>query len=183
MDVASLERWVGAAWLGGAACADHLGRAPVAIGVDTWPELARLADAPVATSLEVWPSSLPRLAVDPTGDGELVLETGRTRVDVIVAWRGARWRAASAVVELTVHGRLWVEADGALVFDPSRVDVVPTFVEAGLLAAPDPSMVQALLAPLVEALVLDRPLARLPAGLAGEGPVSVDGDYLTWSTD
>lgn len=185
LDLAALERLVAAAWLGGAACADHLGPAPLAIDVDTWPELARLApDGAVATSLEVWPASPPRLSIDPEGGAdELVLETGRTRVDVMVEWAGARWRAATAVVELAVHGRLYVEADGALVFDPSRVDAVPTSLSPGLLASPDPSMVPGLVAPLVEALVLDRPVARLPAALTFEGPVAVDGDYLTWSLD
>lgn len=185
LHIASLERLIAASWLAGAACADHLGVIPVASGplVATWPELARLGpDAEV--SLELWPAALPRVTVDAAMVDGLVLDTGRVRAEIMVTYAGARWRAASVVVDLSVAGSLWIGEAGAVTFDPAAVEALPLTVEAGFLGAPEGDVLAALLPPLIEALVLGRPLARLPAALApvGESAVTVSGDFLSWPT-
>lgn len=186
MHMEALERVVGAAWLAGAACADHLGTIPLPADelAAAWPALAPLLpDAQV--SLEVWPAALPRLKADPDFVDGLVLETGRLRADLIVTFGGARWRAASVELDLSLHGTLWVEVGGAVLLDPSHVDVRPIALEPGLLEAPDISAVDQLVPPLVEALLLDRAFAYLPPGAARDtaGPITVDGTFLSWTDD
>ena len=185
LHIGSLERLIAASWLAGAACSDHLGVIPVASAplVATWPALARLgSDAEV--SLELWPAALPRVTADPSMQDGLVLDTGRMRADIMVTYAGARWRAASVVLELSVAGTLWFDEAGAATFDPAAVEARPSVVEAALLTAPEADAIAVLLPPLIEALVLGRPLGRLPQPIAppGEVAVSVSGDYLSWPT-
>jgi len=185
LHIASLERMVAASWLAGAVCGEHLGVIPIASAPlqVTWPALARLGpDAEV--SLELWPAALPRLTADPDMSDGIVLDTGRIRAEIMVTHAGARWRAASVVLDLSVAGTLWVADDGEVTFDPAAVDARPALVEAGLLTAPDANAIAQLLPPLVEALVLGRPLARLPPPLAPleSATVVVSGDYLLWPT-
>lgn len=184
LHIEALERVVGAAWLAGAVCADHLGAVPVSAAdlAPAWPALGPLLPE-AELSLEVWPAALPRLKADPDQVDGLVFETGRLRADLIATFGGVRWRAASVELDLSLHGALWVEADGAVLFDPGQVDVRPISLEPGLLDAPDLSAVEQLVPPLVEALVIDRVFARLPPVLAPAtaGSISVDGVLLTWA--
>ena len=186
LHISALERIVAAQWVAGAACADHVGVAatPVAELETLWPELARMGPDAVV-SLELWPGAVPRLAADPAFEDGLVFDTGRIRADVIVTYAGARWRAASVVLELSVSGSLWVDPAGQVFFDPAAVDAVPTSIDAGLLGTPSPEAIAALLPTLVEALVSERGLAMVPPQLApvAEGArVEVSGDYLSWPT-
>ncbi len=185
LHVSALERIVGAQWVAGAVCADHVGVVPTRVAEleAAWPELARMGPDAVV-SLELWPGAVPRLAADPAFEDGLVLDTGRIRADLIVTYAGARWRAASVVLELSVSGSTWIDEAGAVYFDPAAVEAVPTTIEPGLLGAPSPEAVAALLPTLVEVLVSERPLAMVPPQLApGEGArVGVGGDYLSWPT-
>lgn len=185
LHIESLERMVAASWLAGATCAEHLGVIPIASAplAAAWPALERLGpDAEV--SLELWPASLPRVTADPDMVDGVVLETGRLRAEIMVSYAGARWRAATVVVDLSIAGGLWVDDAGAVSFDPAAIEATPLLLEAGLLSAPEEGAIAALLPPLVEALVLGRPLARVPTPLAPleEGAVTVSGDYLSWPT-
>jgi len=183
LHIASLERLIAASWLAGSACANHLGVIPVPAEplVAVWPALARLGPGAVV-SIELWPSALPRLIPDPRMLDGLVLESGRMRADLIVSFAGARWRAASVVLDLSIAGALWVDEGGLAFFDPAAVEAVPSLIEAVLLSAPEAEAIAVLLPPLVEALVLERPLARLPPSLAplSAAGVTVSGEYLSW---
>jgi|GEM_PF-6245985 len=183
LHIESLERMVQASWLAGATCAEHVGVVPIASAplVANWPALEQFGpDAEV--SLELWPASLPRVTADAAMVDGIVLETGRLRAEVMVSYAGARWRAATVVVDLSIAGALWIGEDGQVTFDPAAIDATPLLVEAGLLSAPEADAIAALLPPLVEALVIGRPLARVPATLAplDGSEVSVTGDYLSW---
>jgi len=184
LHIEALERVVGAAWLAGAVCADHLGAIPVSADglASAWPALAALLPE-AELSLEIWPAALPRLKADADHVDGLVLETGRLRADLIVTFAGARWRAASIELDLSLHGNLWVEVDGAVYFDPMQIDVRPIAIEPGLLDAPDLAATALLVPPLVEALVIDRVFAQLPPVLAPAtaGGLAVDGTLLLWT--
>jgi hypothetical protein len=115
----------------------------------------------------------------------ILFETGRMRLDLVVTHDGGRWRAASIDLDVVLHGTLWVDESGAVSFDPAAVEVAATAFEAGLLPAPEAEVVGELLPPLIEALVLARPLARLPPALTplAAGSIQVEGSYVTWQAD
>lgn len=183
LHLSALERAVVATWITGGVCADHLGRVtvPVTELSHAWPALAELGEG-AEVSLELWPTTSPRISLaDDLADG-LLVETGRMRADILVTFADARWRAATAEIELAVSGAIFVEADGRVSFEPAHIDPRALNVEGVLFEAPTAEAIDMMIAPLVEALLLARPLARLPPALAPPDGAwaTMSGDYLSW---
>ncbi|MCC6622826.1 MAG: hypothetical protein IT385_16310 [Deltaproteobacteria bacterium] len=176
----ALEQALRAAWVAGAACGDHLdpGEGAAAADVRTaWPAVAGYP-ADTALRLELWPEELPSLG--PGDAGGVRLETGRIVVEVW-AEDGGSWRLGTLVVSLAIEGELAATTDGFVWLDPTRIEAWPVEVTGGLVAPPPAEEVARVLQPLVESLVLARPLLRLPpsARPSATRTLEVGADFVT----
>jgi len=169
----ALERALQAAWIAGVACGDHLDAGDGAMATDVraaWPALAGYpADTPLW--LETWPEALPSLV--PGEDGGVRLETGRVVVEVW-AEDGGAWRVGTLVVSVAVEGELAATSDGFVWLDPTRIEAWPEDVRGGLVGPPPSEAVARVLGPLVESLVLARPLLRLPPSVRPSATRTLD---------
>lgn len=169
LSAAVVERAVAGLWLGGAMCGDHAtAGVTVAAGelAHAWPALAEL-EPTTAIGIEVWPRELPRVGLALDGADRVTIATGLVDVALFAELDGARVRLASIAVDLDVIVGLDASASGAVTLDALDARVRGFGVTRGLFEAPTAATAEALLVPLVDALVEARPLMRLPARAMG----------------
>ncbi|PKN59498.1 MAG: hypothetical protein CVU56_00260 [Deltaproteobacteria bacterium HGW-Deltaproteobacteria-14] len=175
LSAAVVRQAITAGWLAGAACGSHATRGvevPAEELAAMWPALGRL---PAATplSLQVWPREAPSVGLAIGGADRLVIGTGLVDIDLYAELDGAQVRLASMTIDADTVLGVRIGATGLVTLAPSEVTLRASGARAGLLAAPPLDAAEALLRPVVLALLDGRPLLSLPARPATTGSTRV----------
>lgn len=148
-----------------------------------WAALSAVApDA--AITLRVWPDAAPQIVIEGSA------EAPRARV-AIPPWTlelyadidGASVRLATLHAGLEIVAALEVRPDRSVWLAPESVVVTAAGAEAGLLAAPQPEIIERIAGPLANAIVASRPVWWLPAfPLGPHDVVSHEAGYLVFAS-
>ncbi len=180
VSASAIRRGLATLWLSGALCGDHATAERSLTVATLGPGWAPLAALPRATplTLSLWPRALPDISLDAApGEGELLVSTGPMDVDVFGELDGASVRLFSLSIDADVAVTLTVSAQGLLSSQVRDLTLRAGETRAGLLAPPDAAIADAVVTPLVRALLDDRQLLQLPPR-AGPTRAEPRGDYL-----
>ena len=154
-----------AVWLAGAACGAHA-TGGIEVPADdlaaAWPALGRLpANTPL--SIQLWPREAPSVGLAIGGADRLTVGTGLVDVDLYAELDGAEVRLASMTIDVDAVLGVWIGPTGVVTVTPEDVTLRATGTRAGLLVAPPLAAAEAVVTPIVIALLDGRPLLALPA--------------------
>lgn len=175
LSAAVVRQAITAGWLAGAACGSHATRGvevPAEELAAMWPALGRLPPA-TPLSLQIWPREAPSVGLAIGGADRLVIGTGLVDIDLYAELDGAQVRLASMTIDADTVLGVRIGATGWITLAPEEVTLRASGARSGLLVAPPLDAAEALLRPVVLALLDGRPLLSLPARPATTGTTRV----------
>ncbi|TNF30241.1 MAG: hypothetical protein EP329_13925 [Deltaproteobacteria bacterium] len=182
LSAAVVRQAIIAGWFAGAACGSHASEAvelPASALAAAWPALDRLPPS-TPLSIQLWPREAPSVGLAIGGADRLTIGTGLVDVDLFAELDGALVRLASMTVDADAVMGVEIDATGWVILAPEDVTLRASGARAGLLSAPPLDAAQAVLVPIVQALVAGRPLLVLPArsGTTGTTRVTVTAEHM-----